>query len=70
MKEQGGGPVLQVFAGDFNIIKHSGDNEQFKKSFLNVVFNDVLVTRRKLLANFSESNPPLPLIQDEILAVL
>jgi hypothetical protein len=33
MKEQGGGPVLQVFAGDFNIIKHWGDISVSKSRF-------------------------------------
>jgi hypothetical protein len=46
MKVQGGGPVLQVFAGDFNIIVHTGDISGSKKSFLNLVFIDGLVTNR------------------------
>ena len=33
MKVQGGGPVLQVFAGNFNIIKHPGDIK-FVKDYL------------------------------------
>jgi hypothetical protein len=33
MKVQGGGPVLQVFAGDFNIIKHPGDIKFVKGYF-------------------------------------
>jgi hypothetical protein len=48
MKVQGGGPVLQVFAGDFNIIKHAGDIKFVKRYFKNVAFNNDLVISERL----------------------